>query len=134
MSGQKSYFDRIYERKLIHSPATGFKMRVFIRLYNLSAAAFAKPKSAGDMDDSTPGGGNVCALENRAKYVVKRLALLHRVADDDEMRFLDYYARWDKDVLHDIDNGRLEFKYARRIINSALLDICNSLRGKRNHD
>lgn len=133
MSGQKSYFDRIYDRRLIHSPMTGFKMRVFIWLYNLSASAFAKPKSAGDMDDTAHGGRNVCALESRAKYVVKRLALLNRCNDDDEMRFLDYYARWDKDILRDIDRGALEFKYARRMINSALLDICNSLKGK-NHD
>lgn len=133
MSRHKSYFDRVYDRRLIHAPMTGFKMRVFMRLYNLSAAAFAKPKSAGDMDDSTHGGGNICALEARAKYVVKRLALLNRCNDDDEMRFLDYYARWDKDILRDIDNGVWEFKYARRMINAALLDICNSLKGK-SHD
>ncbi len=130
---KKSYFDRIYDRKLIHAPMTGFKMSVFIRLYNFSAAAFAKPKSAGDMDDAMHGGRDICALEYRAKYVVKRLALLNRCGDDDELRFLDHYARWDQDILHDIDRGLIEFKFARRMLNSALLDICNSLKGK-NHD
>ena len=132
MSGQKSYFDRVYARKLIHAPMTGFKMRVFIRLYNFTAAAFAKPKSVGDMDDTSHGAGMTCALEIKAKYVVKRLALLNRCNDDDEMRFLDYYARWDKDILSDIDKGLIEFKFARRMLNSALLDICKSLKGRNN--
>lgn len=131
---KKSYFDRIYDRKLIHAPMTGFKMRVFIRLYNFSAAAFAKPKSAGDMDDAIHSGRDICALEYRAKYVVKRLALLNRCGDDDELRFLDHYARWDQDILRDIDCGLIEFKFARRMLNSALLDICKSLQGRKNHD
>jgi len=128
MNEQKSYFDRVYERKLIMPPMAGFKMHIFIRLYNMSAAAFAKPKSVGDMDDTSHGRAMVCALENRAKYVVKRLALLNRCTDDDELRFLDHYARWDKDILADIDRGVIEFKFARRMLNAALLDICNALK------
>lgn len=133
MSVQKSFFDRVYDRKLIIAPMTAFKMSIFIHLYNLSAAAFAKPKSAGNMEEAMHDVQDVCAIEYRAKYVVKRLSLLNRCNDDDEMQFLDYFARWDHDILQAIDAGILEFKYARNMLNSALLDICNSLKGKK-HD
>lgn len=129
---KKSYLDQLYDKRMIDNPMRSFKMRVFLQLYTYSAAAFAKPKSSGDMDDTSHGTGAICALENRAKYAVKRMQLLRRCNDEDEKRFLDYYSRWDKDIFADIEKGFIEFKYTKAILNSALLDICKALKGEKN--
>lgn len=117
---QKSqgYFSEIRARKLIR----GSKLGIFVRLNELSALAFAKPKASGPAEEM-PGGGGIPALEAHQKFVVMRLALLNHVKDDDELRFLDYWARWDRNILQAIDSGRMPFRYARDVLNSALGDI-----------
>lgn len=117
---QKSqgYFSEIRARKLIR----GSKLGIFVRLNELSALAFAKPKASG-LSEEMPGGGGIPALEAHQKFVVMRLALLNMVKDDDELRFLDYWARWDRNVLQAIDSGRMPFRYARDVLNNALGDI-----------
>lgn len=131
MIGKKSYFNRIYDRKLICAPWVGFKMRIFIRLYNWSHAAFCGARG-GLPDEGAPtdGAPTVPAIESRAEYVIRRLALLNRCRDDDEMRFLDFYSCFNHDILNDIDSGLIDFRYARRMMNSALHDICKSLKEK----
>lgn len=118
--GQESrgYFSEIRARKLIQ----GSNLGIFVRLNELSALAFAKPKASG-VSEEMPWGSGVPALEAHQKFVVMRLALLNLVKDDDEMRFLDYWARWDKNILEAIDSGRVPFRYARVVLNSALGDI-----------
>lgn len=115
----QGYFNEIRARRLI----TGSNLGIFVRLNELSALAFAKPRACGAGEEIFGGGGGVPALEAHQKFVVARLALLNRVRDADEMRFLDYWARWDKNILEAIDSGRLPYRYTKDTLNSALGDI-----------
>lgn len=128
MTGNKSYFNQIYDRKLITAPMRGFKMRVFMRLYILSISGFAKTNSSGDLTDVSHDCAGIPEIERRAKYVVKRLALLNFCTDTDELCFLDHYTRFDTNLLRDIDMGHIEFKFARSMLNAALMDICQELK------
>lgn len=115
---QQGYFNEIRARRLI----VGSNLGIFVRLNELSVLAFAKPRASGASEEAF-GGSGIPALEAHQKFVVARLALLNRVQDTDEMRFLDYWARWDKNILHAIDGGRVPYRYAKDVLNSALRDI-----------
>lgn len=113
----QGYFSEIRRRKLIYGPELG----VFIRLCDLSAKGFAKPKS--DLSDESKAFSGIPSIERRAKFIAARLALLNNIADDDEMRFVDIWARWDTDILQAINSGRVPYRLAKDIFRSALGQI-----------
>lgn len=112
-----NYYENLYKRNLIR----GARLRLFVRLCELSALGFAKPKS--DLSQEPPAASSVPAIERRARFVAQRLALLNRCSDDDELRFLDFWARWDRDILAAIDAGVVPFRYAKDVLTHALGDI-----------
>lgn len=116
---ETGYFSELRRRKLIVR-----NLGIFMRLCELSALGYAKPKASG-LAEEAPSNSDIPSLESHQKFVVRRLALLNAVRDNDEMRFLDYWARWDKNILEAIDDGRLPFRYAKDAIASALSDIAN---------
>lgn len=121
---------REYYSEILHSHMLDKgQISLFIYLTWLSAMAFAKPKS--DMSNESKAHSNIPAIENRAKYTARRLALLNAVQDDDEMRFLDYWARWDTDLLQAIDDNIVPFGYAKSALRSALNDIMVWQKSKR---
>lgn len=113
----QGYFSEIRRRRLIYGPELG----VFIRLCDLSLKGFAKPKS--DLSDESKAFSNIPSIERRAKYIAMRLALLNDIKDDEEMRFVDMWARWDTDILEAINSGRVPYRLAKDIFRRALGDI-----------
>ena len=122
---QSGYFSEIRRRKLIHGPELG----VFIRLCDLSAKGFAKPNL--DLSDESKAYSGIPAIERRAKYIAARLALLDHITDDDELRFVDIWARWDTDILAAIDSGHVPYRLAKDIFRSALGQIVAAEKGGR---
>lgn len=116
----QGYFSEIRRRRLIYGPELG----VFIRLCDLSAKGFAKPKS--DLSDESKAFSGIPSIERRAKYIAARLALLNNIRDNDELRFVDLWARWNTDILKAIDSGRVPYRLAKDIFRRALGDIVSA--------
>jgi hypothetical protein len=123
------YFDEIMHRKLIVGEwingtclcSAGQKLGKLKRLVELSHLSYAKPKS--DLSETSKGGSRISALEYRAKYTVARLAMLGHIKDDGELRWVDYWTRWNINIIQALDAGTLEYKAVKSILNSALGDI-----------
>ena len=125
MRKPREYYSEILRSHMLNQS----QVSLFIYLSWLSAMAYAKPKS--DLSNESKAHSNIPAIENRAKYTARRLALLNAVRDDDELRFLDYWARWDTDLLQAIDDGVVPAGYARAALRSALNDIMAWQKSKR---
>ena len=117
MQKPREYYSEMRSRKLMDGP----QLALFIYITELSALAFAKPKS--DLSDESKAFAGIPSIELRSKYVARRLALLNAVKDDEEMRFLDYVARWDFDLLQALDDKVLPYRYTKDTLRSALGDI-----------
>lgn len=130
----KSYIDRIYKSKIICGKMRDFKFRIFCQLYNLAVLSNAHPRDPLNTD-GMGGGAPIPLVERRAKYAVRRLALLNLCRDPDELRFLDYYARDGADILADIEAGYWHRDFATQTLNRALLDICEAIKkGEKNEN
>jgi hypothetical protein len=142
-----AYFDEIMRRRLIVSEyinghlvcSAGQKLRVLRSLVTLSFLGFVNPGNG--LGGAMGGRSDVPQAERRAKYIVRRLAMLHHVKDDDEMRWLDYWAgyvnvrtRKQVDIIDALDGGKLEYKQVKSLLNSALGDIAKAQEERKKND
>ncbi len=120
-SANQQWFQRLIEMRIICGVRRKDKLRVFMRLCELSVQGFAKPNS--EVSAEVKGNSGISAIEAAADKKAERARILRDVRSLSERKFLELYTRFDMDILRDIDNKFIDASDARTAINSALMDI-----------
>lgn len=115
------WFQRLIDTHLICGVRRNDKLRIFIKLCELSSWGAAHPRS--DLANTSKGTAGVSAIESSARWVVERNKILSDVRERYEREFLRFYTNYESDILRDVEHGFIDYGEARTVLNSALIDI-----------
>ena len=118
------FYDEILSRRLIAGERRHDKLRIFMRLCRLSQMGHCAPSVSIGMESK--GAQNVPAIDRASENNVIRNKILADVRDMRERNFLMFYSEFQANILQDIDYGFLDYKKAKSILNSALIDIIHA--------